>query len=299
MSVRHRDPRAPGRGGALRRGPDRRRARLRGRAARALRSARARSCCARASSARRELDARRHARLPRRDPRGARGRLASRAAARRPPGPPGRDHRADRPQDGHQRAQLGRPRLHGRLRGLQLADLGEHDRRAGQPVRRDRAGRSSTRRRRARSTRSVTRSATLLVRPRGWHLPERHLLVDGEPLAGALFDFGFHFFHNARRAARQRQRAVLLPAEDGEPPRGAAVERGVRVRRGRAGARARHDQGDGPDRDAPGGLRDGRDPLRAARPLGRAERRPLGLHVQRHQVLPRPPRVRAAGPQLR
>jgi malate synthase len=40
--------------------------------------------------------------------------------------------------------------------------------------------------------------ATLLVRPRGWHLPERHLLVDGEPLAGALCDFGFYFFHNAR-----------------------------------------------------------------------------------------------------
>ena len=32
--------------------------------------------------------------------------------------------------------------------------------------------------------------ATLLVRPRGWHLPERHLLVDGEPVAGALMDFG-------------------------------------------------------------------------------------------------------------
>ena len=40
--------------------------------------------------------------------------------------------------------------------------------------------------------------ATLLVRPRGWHLPERHLLVDGDPIAGAMCDFGFHFFHNAR-----------------------------------------------------------------------------------------------------
>jgi malate synthase len=42
-------------------------------------------------------------------------------------------------------------------------------------------------------------TATLLVRPRGWHLAERHLLVDGEPVAGALFDFGLFFFHNARR----------------------------------------------------------------------------------------------------
>ncbi len=39
--------------------------------------------------------------------------------------------------------------------------------------------------------------ATLLVRPRGWHLPERHLVVDGEPMAGALMDFGLYFFHNA------------------------------------------------------------------------------------------------------
>jgi malate synthase len=40
--------------------------------------------------------------------------------------------------------------------------------------------------------------ATLMVRPRGWHLPEAHLLVDGEPMAGALFDFGLFFFHNAK-----------------------------------------------------------------------------------------------------
>ncbi|HEV2060466.1 MAG TPA: malate synthase A [Solirubrobacteraceae bacterium] len=40
--------------------------------------------------------------------------------------------------------------------------------------------------------------ATLLVRPRGWHLVERHLVVDGEPVAGALVDFGLYLFHNAR-----------------------------------------------------------------------------------------------------
>jgi malate synthase len=43
-----------------------------------------------------------------------------------------------------------------------------------------------------------TNPATLLVRPRGWHLPERHLLVDSEPISGALFDFGLYFFHCAR-----------------------------------------------------------------------------------------------------
>ena len=39
--------------------------------------------------------------------------------------------------------------------------------------------------------------AVLLVRPRGWHLDERHCLVDGQPVAGSLFDFGMFFFHNA------------------------------------------------------------------------------------------------------
>jgi malate synthase len=40
--------------------------------------------------------------------------------------------------------------------------------------------------------------ATLFVRPRGWHLDEEHLYVDGQPVPGALFDFGLFFFHNAR-----------------------------------------------------------------------------------------------------
>ncbi len=41
------------------------------------------------------------------------------------------------------------------------------------------------------------RTAVLFVRPRGWHLPEKHVLIDGEPMSGALFDFGLFFFHNA------------------------------------------------------------------------------------------------------
>jgi malate synthase len=43
------------------------------------------------------------------------------------------------------------------------------------------------------------RVATLVVRPRGWHLDERHIEVDGTPVAGAFMDFGLYFFHNARR----------------------------------------------------------------------------------------------------
>jgi malate synthase len=45
------------------------------------------------------------------------------------------------------------------------------------------------------------RPATLLVRPRGWHLPEKHVLVDGAPVSASLFDFGLYFFHNARYRA--------------------------------------------------------------------------------------------------
>jgi malate synthase len=41
------------------------------------------------------------------------------------------------------------------------------------------------------------RVATLMVRPRGWHLPEKHMLVDGQPISASLFDFGLFFFHNA------------------------------------------------------------------------------------------------------
>ena len=39
---------------------------------------------------------------------------------------------------------------------------------------------------------------TLIVRPRGWHLEEKHVTVDGEPISGSLFDFGLYFYHNAK-----------------------------------------------------------------------------------------------------
>ncbi len=42
-------------------------------------------------------------------------------------------------------------------------------------------------------------TAVLKVRPRGWHLEEKHLLVDGEPVSASLFDFGLYFFHNAKQ----------------------------------------------------------------------------------------------------
>ncbi len=45
--------------------------------------------------------------------------------------------------------------------------------------------------------------ATLLVRPRGWHLEEKHMLVDGRPISGSLFDFGLYFFHNAKERLKR------------------------------------------------------------------------------------------------
>ncbi|TWD48798.1 malate synthase [Arthrobacter sp. AG367] len=44
---------------------------------------------------------------------------------------------------------------------------------------------------------------TIVVRPRGWHLPEKHMLIDGQPIAGGIVDFGLFFFHNARRLLAQ------------------------------------------------------------------------------------------------
>ena len=44
----------------------------------------------------------------------------------------------------------------------------------------------------------IPKPAVLFVRPRGWHLEERHLLVDGKPASGSLMDFGLYFFHNAK-----------------------------------------------------------------------------------------------------
>jgi malate synthase len=46
--------------------------------------------------------------------------------------------------------------------------------------------------------RSDVRPATIVMRPRGWHLDERHIDVDGRPAVGALVDFGLYFFHNVR-----------------------------------------------------------------------------------------------------
>jgi malate synthase len=58
--------------------------------------------------------------------------------------------------------------------------------------------------------------ATLVVRPRGWHLQEKHVLMDGRPVSASLVDFGFYFFHNARELlARGSGPYFYLPKLEG------------------------------------------------------------------------------------
>ena len=126
---------------------------------------------------------------------------------------------------------------------------------------------------------------TIVVRPRGWHLDERHLTFDGRPAVGALVDFGLHFFHNARRSRRGSGPYYYLPKMESHLE--ARLWNDVfTFAQERARHPARHDPRHRADRDHPGRVRDGRDPLRAARPRVRAQRGPLGLPVQHHQVLP-------------
>jgi malate synthase len=64
----------------------------------------------------------------------------------------------------------------------------------------------------SRAYRLEPRVARLLVRPRGWHLPERHVLVDGEPISASLFDAGLFLFHSAVEGTRRgRVPALYLP----------------------------------------------------------------------------------------
>ena len=142
--------------------------------------------------------------------------------------------------------------------------------------------------------------AVVVARPRGWHMDERHLLIDGEHAVGALVDFGLHFFHIAKQLVLNGHgpyyylpkmeshlearlwNDVFVFAQDF-----LGIPQGT-IQRHRA------------DRNHPGRVRDGRDPLRTPRPRRGLERRPLGLPLQHHQVLPRRRSgVRAAGPRHR
>lgn len=67
-----------------------------------------------------------------------------------------------------------------------------------------------------RSYRLEAKIATLLVRPRGWHLTEKHLLIDGEEVSASLFDFAMFVFHNAKELlARGTGPYLYLPKLEG------------------------------------------------------------------------------------
>ena len=102
----------------------------------------------------------------------------------------------------------------------------------------------------------------------------------------SLFDFGLYFFHNAAELlARGTGPYFYLPKMESHLE--ARLWNDVfTLREERAWHPARHDQGDGADRDDARRVRDGRDPLRAARPLGGPQLRALGLHLQRDQEAP-------------
>ena len=99
----------------------------------------------------------------------------------------------------------------------------QRGRRPGQPLRRRTPARSPSPAPEGKDYRLPTdrELAVIVPRPRGWHLDERHLHVDGEPLVGALVDFGLYMFHNAAELTAaaagptstcRRRRATSRPA---------------------------------------------------------------------------------------
>jgi len=143
--------------------------------------------------------------------------------------------------------------------------------------------------------------ATLLVRPRGWHLPEAHLLIDGEPVSAALFDFGLYLFHcgDRQRAAgsgpyfylpkleshleARLWNEVFLFAQDKlSIPRG-TIRATVLIETILAAFEMEEILYE----------------MSAERAFRGPERRSLGLHVLDHQEVPRPARVRPPGPPAR
>ena len=56
-------------------------------------------------------------------------------------------------------------------------------------------------------------TAVLIPRPRGWHLDEKHVAVDGKPVSGSIFDFALYFFHNARELIARGSRPYFYPPQ--------------------------------------------------------------------------------------
>ena len=158
-----------------------------------------------------------HAGLPTRHGGHPERRLDGGDGARQLRRPAGGDHRSRRAQDDDQRPELGRAGLHGRPRGRALADVVERrrrpggDPRCGPPAADIRPGGRQV-------IPPQRRDRDAVVRPRGWHLDEAHVLVDGEPVSASLFDFGLFLFHNGQELLdRGAGRTSTSPSS--RPPR--------------------------------------------------------------------------------
>ena len=194
-----------------------------------------------------------------------------------------------RPQDGDQRAELGREGVHGRLRGRELPRPGRTASRAGEPDRR------------------LERTIELVTPEKEYRLNEGSRRCSCGRAAGICRAA----LRGRRRADRRRPSSTsactcsattaatggyfYLPKLESTSRRGSGTTSSCGRRTARRAPR--HDQGHRPDRDDPRRLRDGRDPLRAAGPRRRTQRRPVGLHLLGDQEVPasagvRPPRPR-------
>ena len=112
--------------------------------------------------------------------------------------------------------------------------------------------------------------ATLLVRPRGWHLVEKHLLVDGAPISASLFDFGLFTFHNAQALQEIGSNPYFYLPKMQSHLEARLWNDVFDFTEETLGLTPRLHPRHRAHRDAARGVRDGGDPLRAAHPLGRA-----------------------------
>ena len=225
-------------------------------------------------------------------------RLGRRSRSGGPRRPARRDHGAGRAEDDDQRAQLGRQGLHGRPRGLALADVGERRRWPGGAAGSRPPG-ADVRQPGGQGV-SAQREAGDPRRPAARLAPHR-AARPCRRLAGVGVAVRLRALLLPQRggAAGARERAVLLPAEARGPGRGPPVERGLPPCADRRSRSPWLDPGNGPHRDDPRRVRDGRDPPRAPRARRRPECRALGLPVLddqevSHQRRPGPPGTRPA-----
>ena len=145
------------------------------------------------------------------------------------------DYRSGGPQDGHQRVEFRREGVHGGFRRCNFADVEQPDRGPGQSAAMPCGGRFRSASPEGKQYELNEQTATLMVRPRGWHLTGK------APCGGWQADFRqpvrFRTVLLSQRArtAAARQRTVFLSAQDGEPSGSATLERCFQLRAGCAG----------------------------------------------------------------